>query len=91
MYTVRITHFTETIERGDLSSKEELIDVKTYKTRREAKAFIEGQLSGKKSIYRDYHRGDIPSRCAYFTGHTWIEENTGEKRQEYYSYVLSKI
>jgi len=91
MYQVRITHMTEAWERGDLSSKEELVDVKTYKTRKEAKAFIESKLAGKKTVYRSYHRGDTPSICTYFTGHTWIEENTGEERQEYYSFKLTKL
>ena len=91
MYQVKITHMTEAYERGDLCSKEELVDVITYKTRKEAKAFIEGKLAGKKTVYRDYHRGDTPSVCIYFTGHSWIEENTGEERQEYYSYRLTKL
>jgi len=82
---------TEAWERGDLSSKCELIDVKHYKTRKEAKTFIEQELSGKKNVRREYHRGNTPSNCIYFTGHTWIEENTGEERQEYYLYTLSKI
>lgn len=82
---------TEALERGDLSSKEELVDVKHYKTRKEAKAFIESKLAGKKDARREYHRGDTPSYCYYFTGHSWIEENTGEKRDEYYSFTLTKI
>ena len=50
MYAVKITHMTEAWERGDLSSKCELVDVKHYKTRKEAKAFIEQELSGKKNV-----------------------------------------
>ena len=82
---------TEAWERGDLSSNLELVDVKHYKTRKEAKAFVESKLSGKKDVYRSYHRGNTPSICTYFTGHKWIEENTGEERQEYYSFELSKV
>lgn len=91
MYQVRITHMTEAWEKGDLSSNIELVDVKHYKTRKEAKAFVESRLSGKKDVYRSYHRGSTPSICTYFTGHKWIEENTGEERQEYYSFELSKV
>lgn len=91
MYQVRITHMTEAWEKGDLSSHIELVDVKHYKTRKEAKAFVESRLSGKKDVYRSYHRGNTPSICTYFTGHKWIEENTGEERQEYYSFELSKV
>ena len=82
---------TEAWEKGDLSSHIELVDVKHYKTRKEAKAFVESRLSGKKDVYRSYHRGNTPSICTYFTGHKWIEENTGEERQEYYSFELSKV
>ena len=82
---------TEAWERGDLSSNLELVDVKHYKTRKEAKAFVESKLSGKKDVYRSYHRGNTPSICTYFTGHKWIDENTGEERQEYYSFELSKV
>lgn len=91
MYQVKITHLTEAWERSDLCSKEELVDVKTYRTRKEAKAFIENKLSGKKNARRSYHRGNTPSVCTYFTGHKWIEENTGEERQEYYSFTLIKL
>lgn len=91
MYQVKITHMTEAYERGDLSSKEELIDVKVYKTKKEAKAFIESELSGKKNVWRSYHRGNTPSICCYFTDHKWVEENTGEERQEYYSFTLIKL
>ena len=44
-----------------------------------------------KGGYKDYHRGNQPSRCAYFTGRTWIHENTGEKCEEYYMFVLTKV
>lgn len=90
MYEVRITHMTEAWEKGDLSSKLELEDVKTYRTRKEAKAYIEDRLKGKKA-FREYHKGNTPSICTYFTGHSWIEENTGEERQEYYSFRLVKL
>lgn len=90
MYEVRVTHMTEAWEKGDLSSELKLEDVKVYKTRKEAKAYIESRLAGKKA-FREYHRGDVPSICTYFTGHSWVEENTGEERQEYYSFRLVKL
>lgn len=48
-----------------------------------AKDFIEDKLRGKKDAWRRYH-------CGYYTGKTWIHENTGETYREAFTYELSK-
>lgn len=90
MYTVTVHHHTKAYRRGDLEDNLELIDSRNFKTRKAAKDFIERNISGKKNVWRRYHKGDEMSSCGYFTDVTWVNENTGEDMQEYYQYLLKK-
>lgn len=91
-YVVELKHYRPAYRRGDL--EDELVNEHTrvFKTRKEAKDYIERNFpKDSKGGFKDYHKGNKPSRCAYFTGKTWIHENTGEKCEEYYMFVLKKI
>lgn len=92
MYTVTVHHHDKDWRRGDLEDKFELIESKNFKTKKEAKEYIESKLSGKPpiSVTRYLHTGDKPSHYYYFTGVTWQHENSGEQMQEYYQYTLKK-
>ena len=68
MYKVKEWHCRPTYRKGDLEAEEVVINVTPFKTRKEAKDFIEGKLRGKKDAWRRYHRGNEKSYCGYYTG-----------------------
>lgn len=94
MFTVTVHHHDKDWVKGDLEDKFELIDSRNFKTRTEAKTWIESQISrmydrgGAKRM--DWHKGDKPSYAYYWTGVTWQHENSGETMEEYYQYTLKK-
>ena len=91
MYTVTIHHHDKDWRNGDLEDKFELIYSKNFKTRTDAKAWIERELRGLRGTKRtDWHKGDTPSYAYCWTGVTWQHENTGEEMEEYYQYTLRK-
>ena len=90
MYNVKVGHSRPCWRKGDLEQEEVVIDNKSFKTRKDAKVFIERALVGKPNVCGEYHKGDKPSRRRYYTGKTWTHENTGERCEESYTYVLEK-
>lgn len=90
MYTVKEWHCRPTYRKGDLEAENVVINVSTYKTRTEAKNYIERKLAGKQNAFRDYHKGNQKSYCGYYTGKTWIHENTGDTYEESFTFELSK-
>ena len=90
MYKVETYHHKKEWRNGDLEDGFELIESKLFKTRTSAKDYIESKLRYKNPVTRNYHKGDQTSYCVWFTGNTWIHENTGEKMEEYYQYTLKK-
>ena len=90
MFTVEVRLHTKDWRNGDLEDKMELVEVKNFKTRKEAKDYIEYKLPKRGDVHRFYHKGDKPSVCYYYTGVTWQHENTGEQMEEYYQYTLRK-
>lgn len=90
MCIVKEWHCRPTYRRGDLEAETVVINSTPFKTRKEAKNYIENKLRGKKDTWRDYHRGNEKSYCGYYTGKTWIHENNGETYKESFTYELSK-
>lgn len=90
MYNVKVWHCRPCWRNGDLEKEEVVIDSKSFKTRKDAKAFIEGALKGKPNVCGKYHKGDERSYRGYYTDKTWTHENTGEECKESYTYVLEK-
>lgn len=90
MYTVKKWHHRPTYRKGDLEAEDAVIDTITFKTRKAAKEFIESELRGKRNAWRMYHKGNEKSWCGYYTGKTWIHENTGETHEERFTYELAK-
>ena len=90
MYNVKVWHCRPCQRRGDLEEEEVAIDSKSFKTRKDAKAFIERALQGKPNVYGEYRKGNEKSYRGYYTGKTWTHENTGEECKESYTYVLEK-
>lgn len=90
-YLVEVKHYRPAYRKGDLEDELIIETTRTFKTRKAAKDYIEDNLPRNKKIYRDYHKGDKLSYCKYYTGRTWIHENTGEKCEEYYMFVLTKV
>lgn len=95
MYQVTVHHHDKAIVRGDLEDKFELIAQENFKTREAAKTYIESTCGLNrrplKQVTRDYHKGDKPSYCYWFTGVKWQHENSGEMMEEYYQYTLKKV
>ena len=91
MYIVKKYHYRPAYRRGDLEDETIMIDSYPFKTRKEAKDFIERGLRGKRDVYRNYHKGDKKSYCGYCTDKTWVHENTGETCTESFSYILEKV
>lgn len=90
MYTVKEWHCRPTYRKGDLEAEEVVINATTFKTRKEAKNYIENKLKGKKDIFRNYHKGNERSYCGYYTDKTWIHENTGDTYKEHFTFELLK-
>ena len=93
MYIVNKYHYRPAYIKGDL--EDETIMVYSvyscpFKTRKEAKDYIEKELGGKSDVYRYYHKGNKISYCGYLTGKTWVHENTGETCEESFRYELFK-
>ena len=91
MYTVKEYHCRPTYRKGDLEAEQVVINVTTYKTRTEAKNYIENKLRGKKDSWRDNHKGNKTSWCGYYTGKTWVHENNGETYRESFTFELAKV
>ena len=93
MYQVTIHHHDKAWRNGDLEDDLILIAQECFKTRTDAKMFIERDVATKRCnvIHRQYHKGDEPSKVFAYTGMTWEHENTGEMQEEYYRYVLKKV
>ena len=85
-YAVETTLFTSCYEKGDLSSETKILGTDYFKTKKEALAYI----TMKAGKVEKYSVSDIYYGIK-FTGKSWVEENTGEKRDEYYQYKLKKI
>lgn len=90
-FVVQIKHYQPVCINGYLEDELIIEHTRVYKTRREAKQYIENMLFNKNVAYRDYHKGDMPSTCLYFTDKTWINEKTGIECHEYYQFVLTKV
>ena len=95
MYQVTVHHHDKDWVKGDLEDKFELIAQENFKTREAAKTYIESNCGLNrrplKQVRREYHKGDVPSYCYWFTGVTWQHENSGEEMEEYYQYTLKKV
>lgn len=91
MYQVKIYHYRPCTRNGDLEDEQIMLDSKVFKTRKEAKEFIESKLRNKKDVFRNYHRGNVASWCGYLTGYKWVHENSGETCYEEYSFEMIKI
>ena len=90
MYNVRIEHFKQHTRNGDLEATLKLVDIKSFKTKKLAKDYVESQLLKYKIVKRHYPKGGKSSYCFAFTGKTWIHENTGEKCEEFSRYSIFK-
>lgn len=89
-YLVTIWHHKPVYRNGDLESDILKETESTFKTRREAKAYIESRLDRLKNVKRWYHRGNTTSTCVGWTGKVWTNENTGEECEEHYKFYLQK-
>lgn len=89
MYAVSKYHFQSCYVRGDLDSEQVLEKVEHFKTLKEAKAFIDRNVNGKLGAFTNKTISGYGG--IYFTDKKWVEENTGEERQEYYTYQAKKI
>ena len=90
MYSVKLIHTRPTYRKGDLEGEDAVIDAKSFKTRKEAVAYIEGNLKYKSNVFGEYHKGDYTSYRGYTTGKKWVHENTGDTWVEAYTYALKK-
>lgn len=88
-YLVEHWHYRPCYRKGDLEHESVIIENKTFKTRKEAKAYIESKIRGKNAKC-DWHRGDKTSTCYYHTNKVWTHENTGEECRECITYCLKK-
>ena len=88
MYKVTTYHNQPFYRNGDLEEQLVMIKCDVYKTKKEAKAYIESKLTTKS--YRDYRTGKNLSICTHFTNKSWIHENTGDECYEYFKYELIK-
>ena len=79
------------IESNNKKEPLELVETRHFRTRQDAKHYVESQLRRWKNPQRYYHKGDQPSNCYGFTDMTWTHENTGEEMQEYYQYTIKKV
>lgn len=93
MYLVEKKHHCKGWRNGDLEDQLEILGTKHFNTKKAAKAYIESEIGNKpkKEVARYPHTGDTPSNYYWFTGETWIHENTGQEMQEYYQYTLKKL
>lgn len=91
MYQVTVHHHQKAWRRGDLEDELVLEAKQIFKTRTNAKTWINNQLLLKSGTKRtEWHTGDKPSYAYCFTGETWTHENTGEQMSEYFQYTLTK-
>lgn len=88
MYKVELWHFYPKYRNGDREEGEELINCEVFKTKKEAKAYVLRKAPTKATQH--WHKGDTPSFVYWYTGETWINENSGEKREERYYYKVTK-
>lgn len=90
-FVVQMKHYKPVYRNGNLEDELIIEHTRVSKTRRDAKQYIENMLINKNVAYRDYHRGNTPSTCLYFTGKTWVNEKLGVECHEYYQFVLTKV
>lgn len=88
MYKVTKEHHRPYYRKGDLEDEWITLDIKLFKRKKDAKAYIESELRGKSDVYR--HTSRYLYMCGYRTGYTWTHENTGDECEETYNYRLTK-
>lgn len=80
---VKIRHFRPCYTKGDLDSELVTINALIFDSKKAAKDYIEKAVRGKDAKISK-------SGAIYFTGKKWVEENTGEEREEYKEYIITK-
>lgn len=90
MYKVELLHFHPSTRNGDREETTDLVYCDVYKTKKAAKSYVLWQTMGKK-IKVKWGVNKDPSYIYWFTGKTWINENSGEKREERYTYKIIKV
>lgn len=88
MYAVEIHHLRPCYINGDLDSERIIENVKYFGTLKEAKAFIERSVRGKLGNFIKKTRSECYGM--YYTNKTWVEENTGEERNESFYFECKK-
>lgn len=88
-YLLEQHHYRPYYRKGDLEDETVIVQTITFKTRKEAKLYLENKLPRKAKC--EWHKGDKPSICWYYTGKTWIHENTGETCEECITWFMKKI
>lgn len=89
MYKVTLYHFHPAYRKGDLEEDTTMELCEIFKTKKAAKAWVLSQVHNKK-YHGIWHKGDTPSKVYYYTDLEWVNESSGEKRREYYSYLIVK-
>lgn len=94
-YKLEVWHVKPYYRKGNLEFATEEVAGKTFPTRKEANRFLTNKASYAKDENMKYNielisRGDSPSRLTVFTGFSWTNENSGEKIQEQYQYIINK-
>lgn len=87
-------HNKKAYRKGDLESEFVMEAVRIFSTKKSALQYLkkEAHLASSKGYEADLKaniRGAFP-RLTVRTGEQWVHENTGEKEEEFYSYIASE-
>lgn len=88
MWKVEVDHYKPCYINGDLSSESVNVNCEVFKLKKSALDYIKSEVKSYKSAVTHTQPYYYVS-C--FTGKKWIEENTGEEREEVYRYKLIKF
>lgn len=90
MFYIQVTHFRPTYIKGDLDSEVVCIDHKHFAKKSDAVAWVNYETRGKGSIMGNMKTVKYPIIVKCYTSKKWVEENTGEERQECFTYKITK-
>lgn len=94
-YTLKVLHLKPTIVNDRKTSVLALEEFIKCKTRKAANQYLLDQELVAKNLGRTTRktivkRGDGDSELFVFTGNSWREEDSGERRDEYYWMLVEK-
>lgn len=89
-YKVQLIHVRPCWRNGDRETEFATLDTRSFKTKKEAKTWIENDMKSKRCTKSSSYKISTYDWFTGFTNKQWFNEGTGEMDGEQYQYKLFK-